>query len=112
MRAVEAEVKQYSTSKDWRKLMYVAAASHVAEQTVRAAEEAQQGWIADTPAGRRAAVEATSRCSELAKQCLKQMKTVESGGAGVDVDSTLSAADVNSGSSPSPSSVLAPTTPQ
>ena len=32
MRAVEAEVKQYSTSKDWRKLMYVAAASHVAEQ--------------------------------------------------------------------------------
>ena len=32
MRAVEAEVKQYSVSKDWRKLMYVAAASHVAEQ--------------------------------------------------------------------------------
>ena len=32
MRAVEAEVKQYSMSKDWRKLMYVAAASHVAEQ--------------------------------------------------------------------------------
>ena len=32
MRAVEAEVKQYSVAKDWRKLMYVAAASHVAEQ--------------------------------------------------------------------------------
>ncbi|KAK9904021.1 hypothetical protein WJX75_002693 [Coccomyxa subellipsoidea] len=76
LQSVEASVQHFVEIRDYMRLKDMAEASAVAGQALKAAEDAEAGWEADTADSRKAAIEATQQAADFAQQTYKHLRLV------------------------------------